>query len=420
MKFHAYCIGNRKDKFKMKIAIAGMGYVGFSLAVLLAQENPVCIMDVVEDKVKMFSHGTSPIHDSCIDEYMKKKSMQLTATTNSETAYSGAEYVIIAVPTNYDSEKNAFDTAIIDSVVNEIVQYAPNAVIVIKSTVPIGFTERLRTKYQKKDILFSPEFLREGKALYDNLYPSRIIVGTDLDDYILTEKAYTFASLLRNCAEKQNVDIQVIRYAEAEAVKLFANTYLAMRIGFFNELDSFAEANGLDSGAIIRGICLDPRIGEHYNNPSFGYGGYCLPKDTRQLLSNYDGVPQALMTAIVDSNKHRKTFIAKQICQKLKMISSDESHCPVVGIYRLTMKSGSDNFRCSAIFDVMEYLRQNSVPMLLYEPFLEAGQSVEGCRRIDDLDQFKRYSSVIIANRFDNLLVDVKDKVYTRDLFGRD
>ncbi len=404
----------------MKIAIAGMGYVGFSLAVLLAQKNSVCIAEVAEDKVNMFNGGISPIHDSYTEYYLKEQTLQLSATTESEKAYSGAEYVIIAVPTNYDTEKNSFDTTVIESVVEEVLQYAPSAVIVIKSTVPVGFAERLRIKYRKKEILFSPEFLREGMAVYDNLHPSRIIVGTDIEDAVLTEQAYTFAKILRNCAEEKNVDIQIVRYAEAEAVKLFANTYLAMRISFFNELDTFAESKGLDTNSIIRGICLDPRIGQYYNNPSFGYGGYCLPKDTRQLLSNYDGVPQTLMEAIVTSNSCRKSFIAQQICRKLKQISSEEAPCPSVGIYRLVMKSGADNFRCSAIFDIIQYLCENDVPMLLYEPSLGSGQTVKGCLRIDDLSQFKKQASLILANRFDSELEDVREKVYTRDLFGRD
>lgn len=350
----------------MKIAIAGMGYVGLSQAVLLAQHNSVCVVDVAAEKVDMLNRGISPIQDSYLDAYLNKPHLRLRATLDPEDGYSGAEYVVIAVPTDFNPRENAFDTAMVESVIRQVLRYAPEAVMVIKSTVPVGFTQSMQSKYPAGHILVSPEFLREGKALYDNLYPSRIIVGTDLADPVLTEQAHAFARLLQDGAEKKNVELLVTGCGEAETIKLFANTYLALRIGFFNELDTFAELRGLDTGSIIHGICQDPRIGQYYNNPSFGYGGYCLPKDTRQLLS------------------------------------------------------GSDNFRCSAIFDVMEQLRQAGVPMLLYEPALTPGQTVDGCRRTDDLAQFKSLSSLIVANRLDDGLSDVQDKVYTRDIFGRD
>lgn len=404
----------------MKIAIAGMGYVGLSQAVLLAQHNAVCVVDVVAEKVAMLNRGISPIQDSYMGSYLKEKNLQLRATMEAEEAYSEAEYVIIAVPTNFEPEENAFDTTAVESVICQVLHDAPNATIVIKSTVPVGFTQRMRSKYAADNILVSPEFLREGKALYDNLYPSRIIVGADISDPRLTERARTFAGLLRDGAEKKDVEILVTSCGEAEAIKLFANTYLALRISFFNELDTFAELRGLDTGTIIRGICQDPRIGQYYNNPSFGYGGYCLPKDTRQLLASYCNIPQTLIKAVVSSNRCRKEFIARQICRRVDELIARGNCQPAVGIYRLAMKSGSDNFRCSAIFDVVEQLRETGVQMLLYEPTLAPGQTVSGCRRVDDLPRFKSLSSLIVANRMDSQLIDVQEKVYTRDIFGRD
>lgn len=404
----------------MKIAIAGMGYVGLSQAVLLAQHNAVCVVDVVSEKVDMLNRGISPIQDSYMGKYLNEKNLQLRATMDAAEAYSGAEYVVIAVPTDFDQEKNSFDTNAVESVICQVLRDAPDATIVIKSTVPVGFTQRIRCKYAADNILVSPEFLREGKALYDNLYPSRIIVGTDLADPRLTERAWTFAGLLRDGAKKKDVEILVTGCGEAESIKLFANTYLALRISFFNELDTFAELHGLDTGAVIHGICQDPRIGQYYNNPSFGYGGYCLPKDTRQLLASYCETPQTLIEAAVSSNSCRKGFIARQICRRVDELAARGNCRPAVGIYRLAMKSGSDNFRCSAIFDVMEQLQQAGVQMLLYEPALAPGQTVSGCRRVDDLARFKALSSLIVANRMDSALNDVREKVYTRDIFGRD
>ena len=394
----------------MKIAIAGMGYVGLSQAVLLAQHNSVCVVDVAAEKVDMLNRGISPIQDSYLDAYLNKPHLRLRATLDPEDGYSGAEYVVIAVPTDFNPRENAFDTAMVESVIRQVLRYAPEAVMVIKSTVPVGFTQSMQSKYPAGHILVSPEFLREGKALYDNLYPSRIIVGTDLADPVLTEQAHAFAWLLQEGAEKKNVELLVTGCGEAETVKLFANTYLALRIGFFNELDTFAELRGLDTGSIIHGICQDPRIGQYYNNPSFGYGGYCLPKDTKQLLANYRDVPQNIISAIVAANSTRKDFIAEQILAR---------HPRIVGIYRLTMKAGSDNFRQSSIQGVMKRIKAKGVEVVVYEPALHEDRFFNS-RVIRDLDEFKRVSDVIVANRYSDDIRDVPDKVYTRDLYFRD
>ena len=394
----------------MKIAIAGMGYVGLSQAVLLAQHNSVCVVDVAAEKVDMLNRGISPIQDSYLDAYLNKPHLRLRATLDPEDGYSGAEYVVIAVPTDFNPRENAFDTAMVESVIRQVLRYAPEAVMVIKSTVPVGFTQSMQSKYPAGHILVSPEFLREGKALYDNLYPSRIIVGTDLADPALTEQAHAFARLLQEGAEKKNVELLVTGCGEAETIKLFANTYLALRIGFFNELDTFAELRGLDTGSIIHGICQDPRIGQYYNNPSFGYGGYCLPKDTKQLLANYRDVPQNIISAIVAANSTRKDFIAEQILAR---------HPRIVGIYRLTMKAGSDNFRQSSIQGVMKRIKAKGVEVVVYEPALREDRFFNS-RVIRDLDEFKRVSDVIVANRYSDDIRDVPDKVYTRDLYFRD
>lgn len=404
----------------MRIAIAGTGYVGLSMAVLLAQHNTVTAVDIVPEKADLINRRISPIADSEIQEYLSTRPLDLTATTDGDSAYRNADLVLISTPTNYDPDQNYFDTSSVESVIRQVMAVNPSAAVVIRSTVPVGFTESARIKHGCRRLLFSPEFLREGRALYDNLYPSRIVVGVSQDDSQLRQTAEDFAALLREGAVKKDIPVRFMAPTEAEAVKLFANTYLALRVSYFNELDTYAQVRGLDTRAIIEGVCLDPRIGDQYNNPSFGYGGYCLPKDTRQLLASCRETPQTLIGAAVSSNGCRKSFIARQICRRVETLASQENSQPVVGIYRLAMKSGSDNFRCSAIFDVMEQLRQAGVPMLLYEPALTPGQTVAGCRRTDDLAQFKSLSSLIVANRLDDGLSDVQDKVYTRDIFGRD
>ena len=394
----------------MKIAIAGMGYVGLSQAVLLAQHNSVCVVDVAAEKVDMLNRGISPIQDSYLDAYLNKPHLRLRATLDPEDGYSGAEYVVIAVPTDFNPRENAFDTAMVESVIRQVLRYAPEAVMVIKSTVPVGFTQSMQSKYPAGHILVSPEFLREGKALYDNLYPSRIIVGTDLADPVLTEQAHAFARLLQDGAEKKNVELLVTGCGEAETIKLFANTYLALRIGFFNELDTFAELRGLDTGSIIHGICQDPRIGQYYNNPSFGYGGYCLPKDTKQLLANYKNVPNNIMSAIVAANSTRKDFIAERIL---------DMNPNVVGLFRLAMKTHSDNYRQSSILGIMERIKAQGVEVIIYEPSIDTDKFCNS-KVIKNLDEFKKASDVIVTNRYDSVLDDVKDKVYTRDIYLRD
>ena len=400
----------------MKIAVAGTGYVGLSLAVLLAQHNSVTAVDVIPEKVALINRRKSPIQDDYIEKYLAEKELDLTATLDGAAAYKEAELVIIAAPTNYDDAKNFFDTSAVEAVIELVMQVNPEAVMIIKSTIPVGYTESIRAKTGSKKIMFSPEFLRESKALYDNLYPSRIVVGTDLADEELVQAAHTFAALLQQGALKPDVDTLFMGFTEAEAVKLFANTYLAMRVAYFNELDTYAELKGLDTRKIIEGVGLDPRIGSHYNNPSFGYGGYCLPKDTKQLLANYAGVPQELIGAIVRSNDTRKDHIAAQVLAK----ANAEGRAPVVGVYRLTMKSNSDNFRQSSIQGVMQRLQQQGVQIKIYEPTLTAGSEFAGFKVEGDLVAFKKSCDAIIANRSDKVLDDVAEKVYTRDIFGRD